>query len=173
MDEESTTGAPAGLLSRLAALFYDLLLVVALASVATAAMLPLTNGEAILTSTKGVIGNAYHVTLLLVVFAYFGRCWTRSGQTLGLKAWRVRLETVEGRRLSWSGAAARFTLGTAIAWTAAVGAWYLSRPVSALGHAGAAAMLGVAVVNFAWILFDAGGRSLQDMACGTRVVRAR
>ena len=58
MDHESTTGAPAGLFRRLAALLYDLLLVVALAFVATFAMLPLTQGEAILTATQGLVGHA-------------------------------------------------------------------------------------------------------------------
>jgi uncharacterized RDD family membrane protein YckC len=172
MDDESTTGAPAGLIRRLAALLYDLLLVVALAFVATFAMLPLTHGEAILASTQGVIGYAYHALLLLIVFAYFGGSWTRSGQTLGLKAWRSRLETIDGGRVTWARAAARFALGAAIAWISLLGAWYLSRPGSALGHAGAAAMLGAAVVNCGWTLFDAAGRSLQDVACGTRVVRA-
>jgi uncharacterized RDD family membrane protein YckC len=172
MDDESTTGAPAGLIRRLAALFYDLLLAAALAFAATFAMLPLTHGEAILPSTQGGIGHAYHVAVLLVVFAYFGWSWTRSGQTLGLKAWRIRLQTKDGGRLGWAGAAARFALGAAIAWIAALGAWYLSRPDSALAHAAAVAMLGVAIVNFGWIPFDAAGRSLQDLACGTRVLRA-
>jgi len=173
MDKESTTGTPSGLMRRLAALVYDLLLVLALAFVATFAMLPLTHGEAILPSTQGAIGYLYHAILLLIVFVYFGWSWTRSGQTLGLKAWRSRLETVEGSRLSWAGAAARFALGAAITWIAVLGGWYLSRPGSAPGHAAAGAMLGVAVVNFGWILFDAAGRSLQDRACGSRIVRVR
>ena len=172
MDGQSTTGRPAGLLRRLAALLYDLLLVVALAFAVTFAMLPLTQGEAILTSTQGATGHVYHAVLLLVVFSYFGWSWTQSGQTLGLKAWRLRLEAGDGGRLNWADAATRFALGAAMAWTAVLGAWYLSRPASALGHAGAAAMLGVAVANFCWILFDGGGRSLQDLACGTRVARA-
>ena len=92
MDEESATGTKAGLLRRLAALAYDLLLVIAVAFVATFAMLPLTGGEAILTSTQGPVGHLYHAVLLLAVFAYFGWCWTQSGQTLGMKAWRIRLE---------------------------------------------------------------------------------
>jgi uncharacterized RDD family membrane protein YckC len=173
MDDESTTGEPAGLLRRLTAVLYDLLLVIALAFVATFAMLPLTGGEALLASTQGAIGYAYHVVVLFVVFAYFGWSWTRSGQTLGLKAWRIRLSTVEGGRPGWARATARFALGTAIAWIAALGAWYVSRPGTALGHAGAALMLGVAVINFAWIPFDGAGRSLQDVACGTRILRVR
>src|SRR5262245_19489584 len=141
MDDESTTGTPAGLTRRLAALLYDLFLVVALAFAATFAMLPLTRGEAILPSTQGAVGYAYRAVLALVVFAYFGRSWTRSGQTLGAKAWRIRLEALEGGRLTWARAAGRFALGAAIAWIAVLGAWYLSHAGSALGRLGAAAML--------------------------------
>jgi uncharacterized RDD family membrane protein YckC len=79
MDQESTTGAPAGLFRRLAALLYDVLLAIAIAFIVTAAMLPLTHGEAILSATQGLVGHLYHAVLLLAVFAYFGSCWTRSG----------------------------------------------------------------------------------------------
>src|SRR5688572_11963889 len=124
MDEISTVGTRAGLLRRLSALFYDLLLVIALAFVATFAMLPLTRGEAILPATQGGIAHAYHAVLVLVVFAYFGWCWTRSGQTLGMRAWRLELLDSAGQRLRWPGAIARFLLGTGIAFLAMLGAWY-------------------------------------------------
>jgi uncharacterized RDD family membrane protein YckC len=173
MDEESATGMKAGLLRRLAALVYDLLLVVAVAFAATFAMLPLTGGEAILTSTQGPVVHLYHAVLLLAVFAYFGWCWTQSGQTLGMKAWRIRLEAPDGRRLSWPGALVRFALGTALAWMAAFGGWYLARPDGVVGGAGAAAMIAPLAANFAWIPFEAAGRSLLDLASRSRVVRAR
>ena len=86
MDEESAAWTPAGLPRRLAAVLYDSLLAVAIAFVATFAMLPLTGGEAILASTQGALEHAYRAVLMLVLFAYFGGCWTRSGQTLGLRA---------------------------------------------------------------------------------------
>ena len=71
MDGESTTGAPAGLLRRLAALFYDALLVIALAFAATFAMLPFTRGEAILSATQGLLAHAYHALLAILVIALF------------------------------------------------------------------------------------------------------
>ena len=173
MDEESATGAKAGLLRRLAALLYDLLLVIALAFVATFAMLPLSQGEAILSSTQGLVGHVYHAILLLLVFAYFGWCWTRGGQTLGMKAWKIRLEAADGSCLNWADALVRFALGAAMAWMAALGAWYLRLPGSWLAAAGAAAMLVPVILNFAWIPFDPVGRSLQDLAVRSRVVRSR
>ena len=169
MGRESTSGAPAGLLRRLAALFYDLLLALALAFVATFAMLPLTRGEAILASTPGLVGHAYHALIAFVAFAYFGWSWTRGGQTLGMRAWRIRLESADGRPLRWPAALARFVLGAATAWLAALGAWYLRNPGNALEAGGAAALVAPLVANFAWAAFDAAGRTLIDRAVGSRV----
>ena len=173
MDEESATGTKAGLLRRLAALAYDVLLVIAVAFVATFAMLPLTGGEAILTSTQGPVGHIYHAVVLVAVFAYFGWCWTQSGQTLGMKAWRIRLEAPDGRRINWAGAFVRFALGVALVWIAALGGWHLARPGGTIAGAGAAAMIAPLVANFAWIPFDTAGRSLLDLATRSRVVRRR
>jgi uncharacterized RDD family membrane protein YckC len=171
MDGKSAAGSPAGLWRRLAALFYDLLLVVALAFFATFAMLPLTGGEAILSSTQGAIGHAYHAVLLLITFGSFGRCWTHGGQTLGMKAWRIELQTAAGGRLNWPGAAGRFLLGTGMAILAVLGAWYLRRPANLIAGAGAAALVAPFALNFGWIPFNAARQSLQDVAGSARVVR--
>lgn len=170
MGDETTKGTPAGLLRRLGALLYDLLLVVALAFVATFALLPLTGGEAILTSTQGFVGHLYHALLVGILFGYFGWCWTQSGQTLGMKAWRMRLETDLGGRPGWAGALARFALGSAITVLATVGAWYLRAPGSVLAHAGATLLIAPVAVNFGWVAFDPEARSLLDIAGRTRVV---
>jgi uncharacterized RDD family membrane protein YckC len=164
MVDAATTGAPAGLIRRLAALFYDALLAVALAFAATFALLPLTRGEAILPASQGVAAHAYHALLAVLVFAYFGSSWTQSGQTLGMRAWRIRLETADGRRLRWGESLVRCLLGAALAWLAVLGAWYLSRPSSPVAHAGAIALMTPLVLNYAWIPFDCEHRSLLDIA---------
>jgi uncharacterized RDD family membrane protein YckC len=172
MDNESTVGAPAGLFRRLAALFYDLLLVIALGFIVTFAMLPFTQGEAILTETQGFLGHAYHASLAVLVFAYFGWSWTRSGQTLGMRAWRIRLESGNGAALNWFDSLVRFLFGAGLAWLAVSGAWHLSRGAgSTLAHVGAAAFLAPLALNYVWILFDSEGRSLQDLAGSVRTRR--
>jgi uncharacterized RDD family membrane protein YckC len=173
MVDDATTPAPAGLFRRLAALLYDVLLVIALAVVATFAMLPLTGGEAILTKTQGILGHAYHAAWLLVVFGYFAWCWMRSGQTLGLRAWRIRLERRDGRRIGWAGAALRYLAGLVLAWLAIAGGWYLRRAGNALETAGAASLFAPLLANFAWIPFDRERRSLLDLAGRMRAVRTR
>ena len=170
MDEQSTTGAPAGLFRRLAAMFYDALLMIALWFIATFAMLPLTGGEAILTSRQGLLGQLYHALLLLLAVAYFGLCWTRGGQTLGMKSWRIRLETMDGRSPAWGDALIRFTTGAASVLMAVLGLWYLRAPGGSLGGPAAASLLLPMLANLSWIPFGS-GRSLQDLAGRLRVVR--
>ena len=47
--------------------------------------------------------------LIAVAYAYFGWCWTRGGQTLGMKAWKIRLATTESdQTIGWKCAAIRF-----------------------------------------------------------------
>lgn len=171
MDEQSTTGAPAGLLRRLAAMFYDLLLMVALWFAATFAMLPLTGGEAILTSSQGLLGHFYHALLLLLAVAYFGTCWTRGGQTLGMKAWRIRLERMDGRSPRWGDALLRFTTGATSVLLAVFGLWRLRLPGWTWNDLTGVMLLLPLIANLSWIAIGGAGQSLQDLAGGLRVVR--
>jgi uncharacterized RDD family membrane protein YckC len=159
------------LLRRLAALFYDTLLVIALAMAATFAWLPITGGEAILTSTHRVEARLYHAFLVLLIFVYFAVGWTRSGQTLGMKAWRIRLVAENGQRVTWAGAVVRFTLGMTIALLALAGGWQLAKPGWTFADAVAALLFLPALGNLLWIRFDVSARSLQDLAGRLRVTR--
>jgi uncharacterized RDD family membrane protein YckC len=59
----------------------------------------------------------FFAAYIAVVFAiYFGYFWSHGGQTVAMKAWDVRLETIDGQRVSWVRAMARY----AISWGAAV-----------------------------------------------------
>jgi uncharacterized RDD family membrane protein YckC len=109
--------------------------------------------------------------LLLVAFGYFGLSWTRGGQTLGMRAWRIRLERADGGAPGWLDALVRFSLGTAMALLAGLGLWYLRRPGGWLAGLAAALLLLPPVANLFWVARDAHGRSLQDLASLTRVVR--
>jgi len=91
----------AGVLRRLGAMLYDLLALLAVMMVVTAALLPLTGGEAITSERYGAWEYAYRLLLLAIVIAFFGLFWTRRGQTLGMLAWRLRLEKEDGSLLSW------------------------------------------------------------------------
>jgi uncharacterized RDD family membrane protein YckC len=171
MDPASTPPAPAGLLRRLGAQLYDFLLVVALWFFATFMLLPLTGGEAITPATQGGLEWFYRAWLVAVAFGYFGFCWVRGGQTLGLRAWRSRLLSVDGTVAGWAIAALRFAIGAAVILSAVYGAWLLARPGWKGSDSLALFLLLPAIANLAWIAFDAEGRSLQDLAGRMRVVR--
>lgn len=97
----------AGLLRRLAALFYDSLLIIALLFVAT---IPptLINGGAIHTD-ETFKSLALAIYLLIIWFLFYGWFWTHGGQTLGMSAWHIKVITVDGGTLSWRGAGIRWS----------------------------------------------------------------
>jgi uncharacterized RDD family membrane protein YckC len=172
MDGPSATGAhPAGILRRLAALCYDTLLLAAILFAATAAWLPFTGGEAITPQASGMLAYLYRAWLLLVAFAYFAVSWTRAGQTLGMRAWRIRLERAAGGTPGWLDAVVRFTLGASMALLAVLGLWFLREPGWSLAHVVAVMLLLPPLANLLWAAFDRDGRTLQDLASLTRVVR--
>lgn len=105
----------ARVLRRFGAMLYDTLLIVALLMVVTAALLPLTGGEALTSDRLGAFELAYRVLLLAVVVGFFGWCWTRSGQTLGMTAWRLQLRRVDGEAIRWSDVLKRL-VAAVISW---------------------------------------------------------
>lgn len=50
----------------------------------------------------------FWVYILSVMFLYFGYCWTRSGQTLAMKAWRCKVSNADGSLISWKQALIRY-----------------------------------------------------------------
>jgi uncharacterized RDD family membrane protein YckC len=87
----TTPYTPPHLPRRLAAGFYDLLLVVALWFPATAIAL------AVFRNDRHLSEALYRLYLLAVAFAFFGWFWTHGGQTLGMRAWRLRLIAGNGQ----------------------------------------------------------------------------
>ncbi len=101
-------GRPASILRRLAAMFYDGLLLLSILLLATLAVLPLSGGEAIFDNR--LHRALYQAYLLLLCFFYFAWHWVRKGQTLGMRAWHLRLVQDSGEPLTWWHALLRFML---------------------------------------------------------------
>jgi uncharacterized RDD family membrane protein YckC len=94
--------SPPGLLHRLGALFYDSLLLFGVLFFATLALLP-WHGAAF-----GPHTLLYQVYLLAVTFLFFGWFWTQGGQTLGMRAWKIKLYSADGGAVTWQQAGLRF-----------------------------------------------------------------
>ncbi len=94
-----------GFLRRIGAVFYDALLLLAVLFFATAIVLPLNGGEAF--AAHQYYFPAY---LLGVSYVFFGWFWTHGGQTLGMRAWKIRLFAADGGPVTWRTAALRFAM---------------------------------------------------------------
>lgn len=109
-----------GLLRRLGALFYDSLLLIGVWFFATACVLPLNRGEAFMPGEW-----LFSVYLILVAFLFFGWFWTHGGQTLGMRAWKIRVVSRAGGNITWVQALVRFS-GAALSFGAAgIGIWWI------------------------------------------------
>lgn len=86
---------PAGLLRQLAAMIYDGLLIFAVLFFASAIALIFNHGEAIQSNPW------FSLYLLFVLFTYYAWFWQKSGQTLGMRAWRIRIVTESGANPGW------------------------------------------------------------------------
>lgn len=121
-----------GFLRRLAAQIYDLLLLIALLFLATALLLPFTDGEAV-SAQQTLI---YRIYLAVISFFFYGWFWTHGGQTLGLRAWKIKVLTLDQKSINWNQALLRFAT--------AIVSW------------------GFFGLGFLWILFDKNRRSWHD-----------
>ena len=137
-----TSFCAAGLGRRFGALFYDLLVLLGIVFIAA---LPLPWFDQI---TEGAALGLWikRLYLLGVCFAYFGGFWVKGGQTLGMRAWQLRVIRNSGQALGWGDALKRFT-GLCLA-------------VLTLG------------LGFFWMPADT-RHSNWDKLCGTRVIWCR
>lgn len=152
-----------GLLRRLAAGFYDSLLVIAIWFLATLLLLPLTGGEAVENHRA-----AYLLYLLALTGLFFVWFWHRSGQTLGMQAWRIRVLDHRFERPALPALLLRVALLLMLLIAALYGLIMLALDEWAnwLGIA----CLSPLLLSLAWCLADKDGRSLHDLASGTRLV---
>ena len=120
-----TSGISAGFGRRLAALLYDAVLLAALLMIFTGGALLFTHGAAVVPATAGAWVYLYRLGLIGVIAGYYLLNWLRSGQTLGMRAWRLHAVTDLGKPLKFKPAALRLIFGL-LAWTpAALGVLWL------------------------------------------------
>lgn len=95
-------------------------------------------------SLEGWNRHLFQLYEWLVAGIYLIVCWSRGGQTLPMKAWKLRLVTIETGPVPPGLAAARYCLATI-----------------------SAAIFGV---GFLWAFLDRDRQFLHDRLCGTRFV---
>ena len=123
-------------------MLYDSLLLGSVLFLATLAVLPITHGEAIRP------GNPYYgVYLLAISYVYFAWPWLHGGQTLGMRAWGIRIVRAGSGAVRIRDTLLRFG-GALISWLP-------------LG------------LGFFYAALDRDGRALHDILSGTRLLRRK
>lgn len=160
---------PAGMFRRVAALVYDSLIVVAVLMVATVPFLPFIGNRVLVAQEVGALAHLYHLWELLIIALFFGFFWTRRGQTLGMQAWRLRVEQSTGELLSWPRALLREALAL-LPWLP--GFLVLSYAVSAhsVVQALGLGLLSLGLADWISMWFDPFRRTWHDRRADTRVV---
>jgi len=129
---------PAGILRRLIAMFYDSLLLVSVLLLATGIVMFLTGNAEVRHEPL------FQILLLATSFLFYTWFWLHGGQTLGMRAWRLRVQRPDGRPITLWQATLRFTLAI---------------PCLALGGLG-----------FFWMLVDRDRMTLYDRLSRTVMV---
>ena len=102
-----------GLARRLASIFYEALTSFAVAFFAGALVLVATG---LRDATQGLARHELQGVLALALAAYYLFCWLRGGQTLAMKAWRIRLVDVTPRKALMRLILAALVLPISIVW---------------------------------------------------------
>ncbi|MBB6341574.1 putative RDD family membrane protein YckC [Pseudomonas fluvialis] len=142
----------AGLIRRLAALFYDFLLSVALLMVVTliykGIQMSIIGEERLrqLSDAGALDGDPLLSTILvMVLFGFFAKFWTHNGQTLGMQVWGLRIQNADGSAISLWQALLRFVVS--------VGSWLCGG------------------LGYLWLLWDKEKRTWHDIYSESQVVQ--
>jgi uncharacterized RDD family membrane protein YckC len=124
----------------MAIIVYDSVIVISLLMLAT--MLAMLAGFGGRTAMKDPV---YTVYLLSIWFFYLAWCWHQGGMTVGMRAWRVKIEDENGNKPGWGKSTIRFL--ASLLSTAAAG------------------------IGFLWALVDSRNRTWHDLLSSTRLIR--
>ena len=125
---------------RFGAILYDLFLL--LAVIFAASFLPVILFNVKPEDAYFFLFQAY---IFLVSYIFYAWFWIRSGQTLGMRTWKVKVITYDGSKLNWGNSFIR----------------YLVAIVSLLAFG----------LGFFWSLWDKQKRTWHDIASRTRLIK--
>jgi len=137
--EQKPAYEPAGLFRRLMAMFYDTLLLLSVLLSATALAMLVTRGA------LDYHNPLFRSWLFLCCFAFYAGFWLHGGQTLGMRAWRLRVQRRDGQPITIWQALLRFL--------SAIPAW------------------GLLGLGYLWMLVDKDRMALHDRFSESVIVR--
>jgi uncharacterized RDD family membrane protein YckC len=171
--------AAPGLLRRLAAGFYDLIMLTAICMVVTLLVVICTRAGDLRAFYDNHAGAKliYQAGLLAVGFAFFGGFWAHGGQTIGMRTWKLRVVCMNGGPLGWRRALIRY-LSMLIPWLLLLlGSELLfnsgRQPQAVIYRISAACVLVLAGLVFIWPAFDPEKLAWHDRLSSTRLLLLR
>lgn len=157
-------GEPAGLGRRLLSILYESLLVIAVAFIATLVFPGAATGR-----LSPFERHLLFAWICLAVGVYFTWLWSR-GQTLAMRAWKLRVVGPDGHYVGPGRAAWRYLVTLALVAPGLLGLlWLREHPDSWITWS----VLAITVTSLAWALFDDQRRTLYDVLSRTRMLRLK
>jgi uncharacterized RDD family membrane protein YckC len=140
----------AGLFRRLFAIAYDCFLLIAILFIVSAIATALNDGKAV--EPGDTLYPVYVLLIFGLSYLYFAWFWTHGGQSLGMKTWRIKIQTDQpgkndGTQVGWKLASIRF-FSALISW-------------------------GIFGLGFLWSLFDKKNRCWHDLSSKTVLIDLR
>ncbi|MGV6808591.1 MAG: RDD family protein [bacterium] len=132
-------------LRRLGIAFYDVLLsvsfVLVVASITQIIIFAINGGDAAEIKPNSPLSYFFFVYYLFLGFVFFGWFWAHGGQTLGMRAWKVKVANIDGSALNWQQAFTRYAL-----------------------------MVIFSIIGLLWVLFDKERLALHDRFSKTQLI---
>lgn len=161
-DNRQQAFLPLGLWRYYTMVLYESLLLFAVLFFAGVIALPFSHAEN---------NPVYALYLWCISFLYFGWQWRRSGQTLAMSTWHVRIIQDNGtqEKISWFQAVKRFLLTSGIYLSFTLACYWTFFSQEIIWQASVLWFVFFLSVISPW--FDAKRRMWQDLISGTRFVR--
>jgi uncharacterized RDD family membrane protein YckC len=163
----------AGVLRRFGAIVYDTLPVLALLIVVgTLPFVPFLDGKVLVPREVGALAYLYWLVELAIIVLFFGLFWTRRGQTIGMLAWRLRLQNPDGSLPRWPQVLTRIGVVFALLTPFLIGYWLIRGylPDKNTRQLAIGLSLLPCIAAYLWIWIDRERLALHDRLSGTRVV---
>jgi uncharacterized RDD family membrane protein YckC len=121
MRSRLSNSIPASLPRRLAALFYDGLLILALWMFIEFLVVAFNHGQAMTDAQRPFV----QTIVFVAIFSFFAGFWMHGGKTLGMQAWQIKLVTQDGKPLRLMQCLLRFFVAILSIGLAGFGYWWM------------------------------------------------
>ncbi len=163
----------AGMGARLAAVIYDGLLIVALNAIVATILIVIATPHDIAVQNQTQVLPEWFRSLVLfpammtMTWLFYGYFWRKTGQTLGMQTWRLKVIKPDGVFLPWGDSAGRCA-------AALVFPIFCGLVAKFLGHGAGVFALSVIfgfIANYLWAWVNGRGLAWHDQLSATVVIR--